>query len=57
MVRTVKRSPRWTSPETRYITAEEHAELAGLSQEIGRMLGSMIKNPASFLIPNCRSDR
>src|ERR1700694_1857217 len=32
-----------------YITSEKHAELAVLSQEIGRMLGSMIKNPGSFL--------
>ena len=43
--------------DCRYITSEDHAELTGLSQEIGRMLGSMIKNPASFLIPNHRSDR
>jgi four helix bundle protein len=35
--------------DCRYITSEEHAELAVLSQEIGRMLGSMIKNPGSFL--------
>src|ERR1700694_4200403 len=35
--------------DCRYITSEEHTELAVLSQEIGRMLGSMIKNPGSFL--------
>jgi four helix bundle protein len=33
-----------------YITAEQHAELVGLCQEIGKMLGSMIKNPDPFLI-------
>lgn len=33
-----------------YITAQEHATLAGLSAEVGKMLGSMINNPASFLI-------
>ena len=32
-----------------YITPEEHSELTVLSQEVGRMLGSMIKNPSSFL--------
>ena len=32
-----------------YITPQEHSELNGLSQEVGRMLGSMIKNPSSFL--------
>src|SRR5712692_3864590 len=32
-----------------YITTEQHTELAVLSQEVGRMLGSMIKNPGSFL--------
>ena len=36
--------------DCRYITSEEHAELAALCQEIGRMLGSMIKNSGSFLI-------
>jgi four helix bundle protein len=38
--------------DCRYITSEEHTELTALCQEIGRMLGGMIKNPASFLIPN-----
>jgi four helix bundle protein len=33
-----------------YITMEQHVRLVGLCQEIGRMLGSMIKNPAPFLI-------
>src|SRR5881227_1802254 len=27
-----------------YITSEQHAELVALSHEVGRMLGSMIKN-------------
>jgi four helix bundle protein len=36
--------------DCKYITSEEHIELAALNQEIGRMLGSMIKNPGSFLI-------
>ena len=38
-----------------YITAQQHAELTGLCEEIGKMLGSMINNPASFLIPSHRS--
>ena len=36
-----------------YITAQEHAALTSLNQDIGRMLGSMINNPSPFLI---RSD-
>jgi four helix bundle protein len=32
-----------------YITQAEHAKMAELSAEIGRMLGGMIKAPASFL--------
>src|SRR5437879_4745008 len=35
-----------------YITSEQHAELAALSHEVGRMLGSMIKNPSPFLSSN-----
>src|ERR671919_216805 len=31
-----------------YITAECHSELTNLSQQIGRMLGSMVKDPSSF---------
>lgn len=38
--------------DCRYITAAEHLELAALCQEIGKMLGGMIKNPESFLISN-----
>jgi len=32
-----------------YITVECHAELTALCQQVGRMLGSMIKNPSPFL--------
>jgi four helix bundle protein len=35
-----------------YITAERHKELSDLSRQIGRMLGSMIKNPGPFLVPD-----
>jgi four helix bundle protein len=35
-----------------FITAEEHRELTSLSSEVGRMLGAMINNPDSFLIPS-----
>ena len=33
-----------------YIAVEQHVELASLCKEIGKMLGSMINNPDSFLI-------
>ena len=33
-----------------YISPQGHAALAALSEEIGKMLGSMIKRPASFLV-------
>jgi four helix bundle protein len=33
-----------------YITTNQHAELAALNREVGKMLGSMIKHPDSFLI-------
>lgn len=33
-----------------YITTKQHAELTARCQEIGKMLGSMIKNPGPFLI-------
>jgi four helix bundle protein len=33
-----------------YITADQHAEMTALCAETGRMLGTMIKNPESFLI-------
>ena len=33
-----------------YITHQEHAELISECQEVGKMLGSMINNPRSFLL-------
>ncbi len=33
-----------------YLSEEEHAELVGLSREVGRMLGAMMNNPQPFLI-------
>jgi four helix bundle protein len=33
-----------------YISAHQHESLTSLCAEVGRMLGSMINNPASFLI-------
>jgi four helix bundle protein len=35
-----------------YITFAEHAETADLCSQVGRMLGAMIANPGSFLIPD-----
>jgi four helix bundle protein len=34
-----------------FISPDEHAELTGLSAEVGRMLGAMINNPDPFLLP------
>ena len=39
-----------------YISADRHGELTGLCVEIGKMLGSMIKNPTPFLIAERPSD-
>jgi four helix bundle protein len=36
--------------DCQYISVECHTELVRLSQQIGKMLGSMIKNPGPFLI-------
>jgi four helix bundle protein len=33
-----------------YITAEQHLQFVDMNREIGRMLGSMIKNPQPFLL-------
>jgi four helix bundle protein len=33
-----------------YITAQQHDELTTLCVEVGKMLGSMIKDPTAFLI-------
>ena len=38
--------------DCRYITSEQHEELAFRCQEVGEMLGSMIKSPDTFLIAN-----
>ena len=38
--------------DCRYITRDQHDELAFLCQEVGKMLGSMIKSPNTFLITN-----
>jgi len=38
--------------DCKYITSEEHADLVCRCHEVGRMLGSMMKNPESFLITN-----
>jgi four helix bundle protein len=38
--------------DCRYISLEQHANLTACCEEVGRMLGSMMKNPASFLIAN-----
>jgi four helix bundle protein len=37
-----------------YITSNQHDELVLLCQEIGKMLGAMIKNPHPFLISALR---
>jgi four helix bundle protein len=36
--------------DCQYISAEEHRQLVEECQVIGAMIGSMIKNPKSFLI-------
>ena len=33
-----------------YITADQHAELTGLGEEVSKMLGSMIQHPERFLL-------
>lgn len=33
-----------------YITVEEHAHLVSLNVEVGKMLGSMLRNPTPFLL-------
>ena len=38
--------------DCRYITVEQHDELTALCREIGRMLGSMIQTPRTFLSSN-----
>src|SRR5947208_2214152 len=36
--------------DCQYISQEQHADLVALCREVGKMLGSMINNPRSFLI-------
>lgn len=38
--------------DCKYITGEQHAALVGESEAIGRMLGSMLNDPSSFLLKN-----
>jgi four helix bundle protein len=38
--------------DCRYISGEQHHELTCLCREIGKMVGSMIKNPNAFLNPD-----
>ena len=38
--------------DCKYITSGQHADLLCQCREVGRMLGSMMKNPDSFLITN-----
>jgi len=35
-----------------YISSQQHVNLVALCEEIEKMLGSMIKNPGVFLLPN-----
>ena len=36
--------------DCKYITADQHTKLLALCEEVGRMLGGMIKNPGTFLM-------
>src|SRR5438270_3497715 len=38
--------------DCKYITPDEHHDLTMLCAEVGRMLGGMLKNPATFLLGN-----
>lgn len=40
--------------DCRYITTEQHVELTALCQQIGRMLGSMMRNPGAFFTTTAR---
>ena len=42
--------------ECGYIVADQHQKLTDVCLEIGRMLGSMINNPRSFLMRSQRSE-
>ncbi len=34
-----------------YISSQEHTKMTALNHEVGKMLGSMMKNPKRFLLP------
>jgi len=36
--------------DCKYITPDQHTKLVALCEEVGRMLGGMIKNPGTFLM-------
>ena len=36
--------------DCKYITPDQHTKLVALCEEVGRMLGGMIKNPGTFLV-------
>jgi four helix bundle protein len=36
--------------DCKYITPDQHTKLVALCEEVGRMLGGMIKNPRTFLM-------
>jgi four helix bundle protein len=38
------------SKDCGYITEKQHAELVSQCEEVGRMLGSMINDPSSFVV-------
>ena len=38
-----------------YITIAQHAKLTSLCEEIGKMLGAMLRDPSPFLISDLRS--
>lgn len=35
-----------------YVTADEHSDMVSQCDEVGRMLGEMIRNPEKFLLTN-----
>ncbi len=35
-----------------YVSDAQHEELVAMNREVGRMLGSMLKNPSPFLTPD-----
>ncbi len=43
--------------DCKYITEEEHASLAAEVGSVGRMLGSMLKNPHPFVLESRRKGR